>query len=284
MRGIQDNIQFNFNEKSFGVSSGLKTTDIASSGVSNMIALSELNFDKPFSLNLNINGSEELQFVPVAKETNVNIKSSWASPSFNGSFLPTFRSVTDKGFEATWKVLHLNRNFPQYWEGNKYQVRSSAFGVNLLITADVYQKSTRTSKYALMVVIFTFAAFFFSEIINNNKVHPIQYLLIGMAIILFYALLLSLSEHIGFNYAYILSATAITLMITGYSRGIVGCRYFTLTVFTVLAILYSYLFIILQLEDYALLMGSLGLLAVLGVTMFITRKIDWYSFDNDRDK
>ena len=180
--------------------------------------------------------------------------------------------------------MHLNRNFPQIWEGNQYKLEGSSFGLKLLITADIYQKSIRISKYAIMFIIFTFSAFFFSEIINKKRVHPIQYLLIGLAVILFYVLLLSISEYINFNYAYMFSAIAITLLITGYSKGIIKNLHFTLTVFVILSVLYSYLYIVLQLEDYALIMGSTGLLSVLGIVMYITRKIDWYSIDNSQNK
>lgn len=284
MRGIKENIFLKFDKKSYGVNPGLKTTDIASAGVSSPIPLSPTGNSKPFSFKLNINGSEQIKFTPMAEETNVTVKSSWPSPSFNGAFLPTSREISENGFNATWKVLHLNRNYPQYWQGNQYKVQGSSFGLKLLITADVYQKSTRLSKYALMFIIFTFSAFFFSEIINKNRVHPIQYLLIGLAVILFYVLLLSISEHLNFNYAYLFSASAITLLISGYSKGILKNKYFTLTVFSLLTILYVYLFIVLQLEDYALIMGSIGLLAVLSTVMFITRKIDWYSLESNEEK
>ncbi|MFK5925840.1 MAG: cell envelope integrity protein CreD [Desulfuromusa sp.] len=284
MKGIQENIEIIFNEKKYAVSPGLKTTDIASAGVSSMIPFPQSDSSSSFSLRLNLNGSEQIQFIPVAEETNVEISSSWPSPSFNGAFLPTTREVTASGFSAAWKVLHLNRNFPQFWEGNQYQVDNASFGLKLLITADIYQKSTRISKYAIMFIVFTFAAFFFSEIINKNRVHPIQYLLIGLAVILFYVLLLSISEHLNFDFAYILSATAVTLLITGYSMGILKNKYFTFTVFAILSILYAYLYIVLQLEDYALIMGSTGLLAVLGTVMYITRKIDWYAIENNPDE
>jgi inner membrane protein len=284
MRGIKENIQITFDKKKYGVSPGLKTTNIASAGVSSLIPLSPTDNSKPFSFRLNINGSEQIKFTPMAEETNVNIKSSWASPSFNGAFLPTKREITENGFNATWKVLHLNRNFPQYWRGNQYKVNDSCFGLKLLITADVYQKSTRISKYALMFIVFTFSAFFFSEIINRNRVHPIQYLLIGLAVILFYVLLLSISEHLNFDYAYLLASSAITCLITGYSKGILKNNHFTITVFSILTILYLYLYIVLQLEDYALIMGSIGLLAVLSTVMFITRKIDWYSLENNQQE
>jgi inner membrane protein len=282
MRGIQDNITIKFNEKIYKATPGLKTTDIASSGVQCIIPLSASKNDSTFSLQLNLNGSEQIHFIPVGETTSVNLKSPWPSPSFNGSFLPATREITDKGFSAAWKILHLNRNFPQFWEGSRYKVNESSFGLKLLITADIYQKSIRISKYALMFIVFTFSAFFFSEIINKKRVHPIQYILIGLAIILFYVLLLSISEHLNFNFAYILSAVAITTIITGYSRCILKNNYFTLTVFAILIILYAYLYIVLQLEDYALIMGSIGLFIVLSTVMYITRKIDWYSLDKEQ--
>jgi len=282
MRGIQDNIIIKFNEKSYKASPGLKTTDIASSGVQCVIPLSPTKNDSTFSSRLNLNGSEQIHFIPVGETTNVNLKSPWPSPSFNGSFLPATREITDKGFSAAWKILHLNRNFPQFWEGNQYKVDESSFGLKLLITADIYQKSIRISKYALMFIVFTFSAFFFSEIINKKRVHPIQYILIGLAIILFYVLLLSISEHLNFDFSYILSAFAITTIITGYSKSILRNNHFTLTVFGILIILYAYLYIVLQLEDYALIMGSIGLFIVLTTVMYITRKIDWYSLDEDQ--
>ena len=280
MRGIQENLEITFNQQKFGVSPGLKTTDIAAAGVSSLIPLSLSETSNPFLLQLKINGSDQIHFIPVAEETNIELKSSWPSPSFNGAFLPTTREVTENGFSAAWKILHLNRNFPQFWQGNQYKVNDASFGLKLLITADIYQKSIRISKYALMFIVFTFSAFFFSEIINKKRIHPIQYLLIGLAIILFYVLLLSISEHVNFDYAYLLSSAAITFLITGYSQGIVKNKHFTITVFGILTTLYLYLYIVLQLEDYALIMGSGGLLIVLGTIMYITRKIDWYSLEN----
>jgi inner membrane protein len=206
----------------------------------------------------------------------VRITSSWPSPSFNGAFLPATREVTKDGFSANWKILHLNRNYPQFWENARYKVEASSFGLQLLLTADIYQKSTRLAKYSIMFLVFTFAAFFFSEIVSKRRVHPIQYLFIGMAILIFYTLVLSLSEHMHFNYAYILSAAAVTLLISGYAKAIISESRFAFTILGMLAVLYGYLFIVLQLEDYALIMGSVGLLVILAVVMYLTRKINWY--------
>lgn len=284
MRGIQERIVVKFNESNYDCNPGLKTADIASSGVGALIQPLSPGGVNSFFFSLNLNGSQQISFIPVAETNIVKIQSNWPSPSFNGAFLPVSREVTKDGFLAEWKVLHLNRNYPQFWEGSQYKVTESAFGLKLILTADIYQKTTRISKYAVMFIVFTFAAFFFSEIINKRRVHPIQYLLIGMAILLFYTLLLSLSEYINFNFAYILSALAITLVITGYSMGIIKNVRFSCTILGVLTILYAYLFVVLQLEDYALIMGSIGLFIILATVMYITRKIDWYAIETEQDK
>ena len=282
MRGIQDNVNITFNGKNYKANPGLKTTDIAPSGVHCYIPLSQTKDTNSFSFQLNLNGSEEIQFIPLGETTSLNLKSNWPSPSFNGAYLPTNREVSDKGFSADWNILHLNRNFPQFWIGNQYKISDTSFGLKLLITADIYQKSIRISKYAIMFIFFTFSAFFFSEIINKKRIHPIQYILIGLAVILFYVLLLSISEHLNFDIAYLISAFAITTTITAYAKGIIKNNHFTLTVWGILIILYAYLYIVLQLEDFALIMGSIGLFIVLATVMYITRKIDWYSLDKDQ--
>ncbi len=284
MRGIKENIAITFNKKNYRAEPGLKTNDIAASGVMAAIPLSYSLKSYNFSFNLNLNGSGALHFTPLGEVTRVELTSDWPSPSFNGSFLPVKREISRDGFSADWRILHLNRNYPQYWTCNHYKVNHSSFGLKLLIVANVYQKSMRLSKYGIMFIIFTFAAFFFSEIINGKRVHPIQYILIGLAIILFYVLLLSISEHMNFDLSYILSSSAITILITGYSKGILKNNYFTFTLFGILVVLYSYLYIVLQLEDYALIMGSTGLFIVLGSIMYITRKIDWYALNDNNDK
>lgn len=283
MRGIQENIEIHFNGEKYQATPGLLTPDIASSGIKSLVELTPNISEHDFSFELILNGSEQISFTPVGENTSVRLTSSWQSPSFNGSFLPVSREISKNGFSAEWKVLHLNRNYPQYWRGGQFHVSESSFGLRLLIVADIYQKTMRVSKYAIIFMVFTFSAFFFSEIINRKRVHPIQYMLIGLTIILFYVLLLSISEHISFGIAYLISASLITLIITGYSKGILKNPRFTLTVFCILVILYGYLYVVLQLEDYALLMGSIGLLIVLSTIMFITRKIDWYSLSKTQE-
>jgi inner membrane protein len=279
MRGIREKIVLTFNGVDYAANPGLKTTDLAGAGVSTLVKPLSAQEANSFSFDLNLNGSEQISLIPVGETNTVRLTSPWPSPSFNGAFLPATREVGKKGFSANWKVLHLNRNYPQFWEGEQYNVTPSAFGLELIMTADIYQKSTRLAKYAIMFLAFTFFAFFFSEIINKRRLHPIQYLLVGMAILIFYTLVLSLSEYIPFNLAYILSAASVTLIISGYARAIVSNGKFALTIAGILSILYCYLFIVLQLEDYALILGSVGLLVILALVMYVTRKINWYEVE-----
>lgn len=291
MRGIQDNIILKWNKDTYALNPGIETNDVIGSGVSTKVKLAqqttiineeELEAAAPikeyaFDFDLNLNGSSFLKFIPVGKETNVSLISDWAHPSFNGSFLPDERKIDKDGFKAHWKVLHLNRNYPQQWTQNTHNVHNSSFGVDLLVPVDEYQKSTRSAKYAIMFISFTFLIFFFIEVRNKKRIHPIQFILVGLGLTIFYALLLSLSEHIHFNWAYIIASAAIILLISTYSISIFKSRKLTALMSGVLILLYGFIFTILQLEDYALLMGSIGLFIVLAVIMYLSRKIDWYA-------
>ncbi len=280
MRGIEDKINIIFDEKNYSTDPGLKPYDLAAAGVTAPVDLSAPFKDKNFSFEINLKGSERIDFIPLGETSRVKLESAWPSPSFDGAFLPDNPDINKDGFSAEWKVLHLNRNYPQFWADSRYDLSASSFGVKLILTADIYQKTTRLAKYAVMFLFFTFAAFFFSEIINKQKIHPIQYVLIGVAILIFYTLVLSISEHIRFNYAYILSALSVTLIISGYAKAISGTR-FALTIMGILAVLYGYLFIVLQMENYSLILGSIGLLVITASVMYLTRKINWYRVEAD---
>ena len=157
------------------------------------------------------------------------------------------------------------------------EIYSSIFGVSLFNPVDIYQQSMRIAKYALMLIVFTFMAFFLSEIMNRLRVHPVQYMLIGLAVIIFYTLLLAISEHASFGSAYLISTVAVVFLITAYAKSILKSARAALMVGGLLAILYLYLYILLQIEEYALLMGSVGLFVLLGIIMYITRMVDWYT-------
>jgi len=235
-----------------------------------------------FVFDLSLNGSQSLQYVPLGKTTKVEISSPWGTPSFDGAFLPDSREVTDEKFTASWEVLDLNRNYPQSWIGNKYDVYSSAFGVNLLIPVDEYQESTRSAKYALLVIMLTFMVFFFSEIFNKKRIHPIQYLLVGLALVLFYSLLISFSEVLGFDLAYLISSSATIGLVFLYSRAILPTSRMSYIQGFILVFLYLFVYMILQLEDYALLAGSVGLFLILSIIMYLSRKIDWYEVGEEK--
>ena len=156
-------------------------------------------------------------FEPAGKSTIIDVKSTWANPSFVGSFLPNSRDVTKEGFNADWSVLQYNRSVPQVFSGRN-QLNGYQFDVDLFTPVNHYQKSERSIKYAVMLIALTFILFFFSQAINKIRIHPFQYFLVGLALCLFYTLLLSLSEHLGFNAAYGIAATRILTMITLYIR------------------------------------------------------------------
>jgi inner membrane protein len=285
MRGIEQKIILKWNEQSLFFNPGVDSKDIVESGVSVKIPLAISDTAKiyNFSFDLSLNGSGDLDFIPVGKETNVQLQSSWPSPSFDGAFLPDKREINEKGFNATWNVLHLNRNYPQQWRNAEFNVAQSFFGVKLLVPVDEYQKTTRSAKYAVMLITLTFILFFFSEVLNKKRIHPVQYLLVGIALCIFYSLLLALSEHINFNLSYLISSFAVIALITIYSLSIFKNKRMSGLMCMILVILYAFVFTILQLEDYALLMGSIGLFIVLAVIMYLSKKINWYSVNGETE-
>lgn len=233
-----------------------------------------------FTIDIPLKGSEELFFVPVGKNTEVKMNSSWKNPSFTGSFLPGERTVDKNGFKASWKILHFNRNYPQSWTNANYDIDESKFGVNLLVAADHYQKSLRTSKYAILIISLSFLMFFLIEITQKLRIHAFQYILIGLALMIFYTLLLSVSEHLGFNPAYWISCISVTVLISLYSSTIFENKKLSYLLAGSLSLIYAFIFIIIQIETYALLVGSIGLFFILALTMYLTRKINWYGKEN----
>jgi len=237
-----------------------------------------------FIFGISVNGIEEVTFGPIGKETNFHLNSSWKDPSFDGKFLPNKRKVNENGFSADWKVLHINRNYPQGWTGDDYEVRGTSFGVKLQLPVDVYQKSMRVAKYAILFIVLTFLVFFFVEILNKILIHPIQYILVGLALVLFYVLLLAFSEQIIFDYAYILSAVMTISLILFYCRSILKSWALAAMTASILTVLYAFIFILIQIQDYALLFGSLGIFLILAITMYFSRKIDWFEISKKQEE
>ncbi|HCA67681.1 MAG: Inner membrane CreD family protein [Parcubacteria group bacterium GW2011_GWC2_44_17] len=236
-----------------------------------------------FTVDLALKGSEKMLFAPLGEETKVKMKSNWNSPSFTGAFLPDNREILDQGFTAEWNVLSFNRNYKQMWTSSSYtdkpeNAENSYFGIEFFQPVNVYQKSMRSVKYNLMFLGLTFAAFFLVEALTKKlkTVHPVQYLLVGAAMILFYLLLLSLSEHIPFIAAYTIASVATIVLITGYIKAMFGRGAVALLLGALLAALHIFLYIALNAEDYALLVGSIGLFLILAIIMYVSRRVNWY--------
>lgn len=277
MAGIQERVIANLNGNNIEMNPGILNNSVISSGVSNYLPLDSSSTTIDFNFNLSLNGSERIAFYPIGKETNVLMESNWAHPSFNGNFLPDTHNIKnkEKQFTAEWKVLNLNRNYPQFWSGNKHKLAGSDFGVEFKLQADHYQKTTRSAKYANMFIFLTFLIFFFIEVITKIRIHAIQYLLVGVGLMVFYTLLLSISEHYNFKFAYIISATAIIGLITSYVHSVFKKWNFTGVLLVALSGLYAFLFVTLNLESYSLLIGSIGTFIILGIVMFASRKVNW---------
>ncbi|HAH49956.1 MAG TPA: cell envelope integrity protein CreD [Balneola sp.] len=287
MKGIENDIKVKWNNDEISFEPGVSHLhkDVLKTGISAPLTLSlsptTQNLENAdFKIQLNLKGSESLAFVPVGKETNVKIFSSWNSPSFNGDFVPKERTITETGFNASWIVTHLNRNFPQNWKNSRPDLNSAAFGVDFYIPVDNYQKSERSIKYAILFIGLTFLVFFFIEVRNKRPVHPVQYSLIGIALCFFYLLLVSISEHLSFNFSYLIASSSTIIMVTGFTKAVLKNTNLTLMMGSILSTLYLFIFMLIQLEDYALLTRSIGLFLILGLIMFFSRKIDWYRLNN----
>lgn len=229
-----------------------------------------------FSLDMNINGSKQIRFIPVGKETTIEINSDWKTANFLGEYLPyNSNKITDTGFNAKWKVLEINRPYPQQFFKGLPNLKEFAFGVNFMIPVDEYQQSERSAKYGFLVIGLTFLVFFLIQTMSKISIHTFQYLMIGIALIMFYTLLISISEHSSFFKAYLIAGLSVVTLITAYSKSILKNIKFPLFIGTSLVVLYAFIYIIIQLENYALLVGSVGLFIILASVMYASRKIDW---------
>ena len=279
MRGIKNMPELIVNGQKHTVEPGLADTDLFQSGIT--IKAGSINLEQAinFEIDLVLNGSEDLSVEPLGKKSEISMKSGWPNPGFTGAFLPVNRDVSSSGFTANWSVTHLNRNFPQQWVDKKFSTHESKLGVELLIPVDHYQKSMRSAKYAILFIALNFIVFIFIELKSKARIHPFQYSLVAFALLLFYALLTSIGEQTGFNLAYLISALAVTTLISWYAFTILQNVRTMAWVAMLQTGLYLFLFTILQLQDYALLAGSIGLFIILAAIMRFSGQIKWYSED-----
>ncbi len=292
---------------------GSSLWSVSNAGIHAVVTPKVLQGEQAFNFTLEVTGSKGISFLPLGEETHVSASAPWGSPSFAGSYLPDEEKIDSGSFTASWHVSSLGRSYPSAWksegesgtnfDANDYgsnnglfmstppkpvavystngdpgsnAIASSAFGVNLFREVTFYTLVSRTVKYAILFIALTFLAFYLFEISARIKVHPFQYLLIGAALVLFYLLLLSFAELVGFGFAYLL-ATILTLgLVTWYSSTVLGTGGRATRIAAILAVLYAYLYAILQLEQYSLLFGTLFLFIALAVVMRATRSIEWY--------
>ena len=228
-----------------------------------------------FVLEVSLKGSSSISFVPVGRTTTLHVNSDCKTPSFAGRYLPADRHVTDTGFTADWKVLALNRDFTQVLKSRTELANVGTMDVELKVPVEQYQKTTRTIKYAYLIILLTFGVVFLVENRRRTPIHPVQYALVGIALVLFYTLLLAFSEHIGFGFAYLIAALMTVGLISAFIQGLLKHRNATLAVGGLLAVLYTFIYVIMQLESYALLVGSIGVFVILAVAMYASQKIKW---------
>jgi len=283
LKGLVSNAEFTFNDNIYFAESEGHTDWF--SGNTLKIPLKDFtkteNGENKFYCNLTLNGSEAIDFVPVGRTTEVTVSGEWSSPSFIGNFSPE-STIENGNFSAKWHILHFNRDIPEILSNNYhclYYDNNYSFGVQLIETVDHYQQNMRSAKYALMFIVLTFVAFFFVEALTKKKIHIIQYLLVGVALIIFYSLLLSISEQIGFALAYLIAGIATIGLIAFYAYSVFKNKTQTSILTLILCMLYTFLYVILQLENLSLLIGSIGLFVILGIIMYVSRKISWYKDD-----
>jgi inner membrane protein len=243
------------------------------------------NDGKPVSykINLMLNGSSSLKFAPAGKDSAVAMNANWPHPSFTG-FLPVARSIGANGFSASWRVPHLARDVPQAWSEGPQQLVLDRFsnadlGVNLFVPIDFYSLVERALKYGFLFIASAFGGVFVLELLSAGRVHPIQYFFAGLSMVTFYVLLLSLSEHIGFPLAYLSASAATGIMLSLYVGKALRSARPGLMMLGIFGILYGLLYLILQMEDYALLAGAIAAFVLLTATMFATLRVNWSGED-----
>lgn len=300
-RGIRSSIPFTLEGEAHSFEPGLVLNLLGTAGAHAVLApqrweglaadgRARFAESQTFDFTFSVNGTSQLRVVPLGQDTQVTMTSDWASPSFRGAFLPTMRDVTNDGFSASWNVPDVARSFPDVFVMSNAQTNPhadslvrAAFGVDFLVPVDFYQLVFRALRYALLFIGACFLSFFLVELALKRRLHAIQYLMVGAAQSIFYLLLLSAAEHIGFTLAFAVAATATVGLTTAYAWVITQSRRAAAVLFAVMGLIYLLLYNLLKVEDFALLYGSIAAFVALAVTMFVTRNVNWYGESQDPD-
>jgi inner membrane protein len=286
LRGVIKQPRLRWGEEVLGFESGARLNE-AGAGMHAPLPewTSAEEVELSFGFDFLLRGMESLAFAPVGRDTQVKVASAWPHPSFVGRFLPSAHQVSEQGFEAEWLASSFSSGMAdlakQCADGHCGQLLHNTFGLSLIQPVDIYQQAERSLKYGILFLVLTFFAFFLYEILKRLALHPVQYLLVGLAQSIFFLLLVSLSEHVAFALAYSLAAAACSMLLGFYAGGILASRRSGTTFGAAIAALYLVLYLILQSEDNALLMGSLLLFGILAAAMLATRNVDWYGVKAD---
>lgn len=283
LRGISRETTLDWSGQKFSFKPGPNGLNIIESG--QHVALPSVQPDSTykFAFTLPLKGSRDLSIFPAGKENRISLSSTWNDPQFTGGFLPSTKSISKKGFDSTWNVSYFTRNFPQVWTDKDPSIKNSMdqymVGVTLATPVDFYQAANRALKYGSLFIIMTFLTFFVFEVVTKVRVHEFQYLMVGLALSLFFLVLIALSEWIPFVTAYMVASLLTVVQITWYTHAFSknsSPRLWKIMAASLTA-LYGYLYVLLQLESFSLLAGALGLFAALSVVLYTTRNINWYN-------
>lgn len=290
-RGIRQVSDLRWANRSIAFAAGNRLSVMRNSGVSAPLILDREGGEAVFDFDMSLAGTRSFYVVPMAKQNQVTLRGDWPHPQFTGGQLPDSRDLGLKDFSATWKTNDLASNVRNLWaqcnDGEPSAcsaVLAQQVGVSLVDPVDVYQKTVRALKYGFLFTGLSFAAFLLFEIICRMRIHPMQYTMLGLALAVFYLLLLSFSEKTGFGIAYALAASACTLLLSAYVQSIMRKWSRSFWFAFMLSTLYLTLYLILQMEDFALLSGSILLFSLLAAAMWLTRSVDWYQFQSFSNK
>ena len=279
VRGIGTDPSLTINDETLQFAPG-NAIPALGDGIQARLARDALVKDIAFELSLGLRGSQSLSVAPIARDARVHIAADWPHPKFSGRFLPGTSAIDENGFEADWQVSSFSTGAVQQLEacinGECAGLTGNSFGVSLIDSVNLYAKVSRATKYGLLFVLLTFVAFFLSETLSRHTLHPLHYLLVGCALVIFYLLLVSLAEHIGFAAAYLTATVACSSLIGVYLSGVLDSVREAAGYSVAIATLYAMLFAILKSEDYALMMGTLLLFTMLALIMIITRRVNWF--------
>lgn len=278
VKGLSRSVEMNWNETSPLFQGGSFQSELLPEGIWAPVKLNQ-NDSNQFDIKVSLKGGGSIRFFPMGGDTRVSLKSDWISPGFTGAFIPAQRELNDEGFSAQWRIQALARNYPQFWLDDTVtwrDISDSGFGVDFVNPVDGYFKSHRAVKYSLLFIFLPFVTLFLFELFASGKLHPLQYIMIGLAVVMFFLLLLTFSEHMAFAAAYLIASAGSTLLIAFYTGAVLASPLKGGMMAALKGLLYLYLYMALASEDYALLIGSLGLFAILAGIMILTRKINWY--------